>query len=658
MKAFHDGLFYATAVAPDQKLIPEPVWLSSSYLPNYEDAHRFDLPIMTNSELVKSYMDGDVFVFDIESYPNYFLAAFKNVKTGKYVLFEDSETRSFDPAKLKWMLENCNLISFNGIKYDWPVTTIAANGASCAELFSATERIISDGVAPWMLLKSMRVKQIQGNHIDLIEVAPLQGSLKIYAARANAPTIQDLPYQPGTVLTPEQIECVRWYCCASDIPATERLLGILKPQLELRMSMSKEYGTDLRSKSDAQIAEAVISHELWLLHGEKPTVPDSATIPPTCRYVAPEYVQYQTQQLRDVLDLIHSEIFCIGESGAVTLPDSLKGLKITINNGTYQMGIGGLHSCESARVTKADDNHILVDRDVTSYYPSMILNMRLFPKQLGSEFLEIYQSIVDRRIAAKHAGDKITADSLKIVINGSFGKFGSKYSALYSPQLLIQTTITGQLLLLMFIEALEISGIPVVSANTDGIVIHCPKNKTELMERIVKWWERTTGLNTEDTHYSALYSRDVNNYLAAKIDGGYKGKGIFTLPKDGSADALKKNQDAPICVQAVAEYLVNGTPIEKTINDSTDFTRFVVVRTVKGHGVKLRANGQHEYMGKTCRWYYGQDPNKIVYASNGNSVPKSEFAEPCGKLPKKFPADLNRQWYIDNAFDVLRSLGI
>ena len=224
--------------------------------------------------------------------------------------------------------------------------------------------------------------------------------------------------------------------------------------------------------------------------------------------------------------------------------------------------------------------------------------------------------------------------------------------------MIIKKTITGQLLLLMFIEALEISGIPVVSANTDGIVIHCPKDKTELMDRIVKWWERTTGLNTEDTHYSALYSRDVNNYLAAKIGGGYKGKGIFTLPKDGSADALKKNQDAPICYQAVAEYLVNGTPIEKTINECTDFTRFVVVRTVKGHGVKLRTNGKHDYMGKTCRWYYGQDPNKIVYASNGNSVPKSEFAEPCGKLPKEFPKDLNRQWYIDNALDVLRSLGV
>ena len=41
--------------------------------------------------------------------------------------------------------------------------------------------------------------------------------------------------------------------------------------------------------------------------------------------------------------------------------------------------------------------------------------------------------------------------SKKIQINGSFGKLGSKYSLLYAPDLLLQTTITGQLALLMLI---------------------------------------------------------------------------------------------------------------------------------------------------------------------------------------------------------------
>lgn len=64
--------------------------------------------------------------------------------------------------------------------------------------------------------------------------------------------------------------------------------------------------------------------------------------------------------------------------------------------------------------------------------------------------------------------------TFKIVLNGTFGKLGSKYSFLYSPNLMIQVTITGQLALLMLIEALEAAGISVVSANTDGIVSRCP----------------------------------------------------------------------------------------------------------------------------------------------------------------------------------------
>ena len=117
------------------------------------------------------------------------------------------------------------------------------------------------------------------------------------------------------------------------------------------------------------------------------------------------------------------------------------------------MGIGGLHSCEKSQYVVADENTVLRDADVSSYYPSIILQQKLSPKAMGKDFITIYQSIVSRRIEAKHRGDKVTADTLKICVNGSFGKLGSKYSALYAPELLIQTTLTGQLALLMLIES-------------------------------------------------------------------------------------------------------------------------------------------------------------------------------------------------------------
>ena len=99
----------------------------------------------------------------------------------------------------------------------------------------------------------------------------------------------------------------------------------------------------------------------------------------------------------------------------------------------YTCGIGGLHSCEKSVCYKATDTMIIEDNDVTSYYPSTILNNRYFPESLGIEFYNVYKDIVVRRITAKHHGDKLTAAALKVPINACFGKFGSKYSALYAP---------------------------------------------------------------------------------------------------------------------------------------------------------------------------------------------------------------------------------
>src|ERR1017187_7366641 len=142
------------------------------------------------------------------------------------------------------------------------------------------------------------------------------------------------------------------------------------------------------------------------------------------------------------------------------------------------MGIGGLHSAESGVAHVAGSNYMLIDRDVTSYYPSIILNLGLYPQHMGEAFLTVYRSLVERRVAAKKAGDKVTAESLKIAVNGSFGKLGSKWSALYAPDLLIRVTITGQLSLLMLIEMIELAGLPVLSGNTDGILVKCHKDRS------------------------------------------------------------------------------------------------------------------------------------------------------------------------------------
>lgn len=335
------------------------------------------------------------------------------------------------------------------------------------------------------------------------------------------------------------------------------------------------------------------------------------------------------------------------------LPESLSEAEIRINDGVYRLGIGGLHSSESSVAHLADDEYVLIDRDVTSYYPAIIIGQNLHPPQMGKAFQQVYKRIVARRIEAKRVGNKVEADSLKITINGSFGKFGSKWSALFAPQLMIQTTITGQLSLLMLIEALELEGIQVVSANTDGIVIKCRRSDLDFCHEIIRWWERRTGYQTEETEYRALYSRDVNNYIAIKPDGSVKRKGAYADP------GMMKNPSNVVCSDAVVAFLRDGTPINKFIRQCDDIRKFVTVRTVQGGALDQQGN----YLGKAIRWYYSTEVEGVItYAQptakgTYKKVSRTDGARPLMTLPDEFPKDVDYQWYINEARSILVDVG-
>jgi hypothetical protein len=341
--------------------------------------------------------------------------------------------------------------------------------------------------------------------------------------------------------------------------------------------------------------------------------------------------------------------FIVPESGKVEMPTELAKASIRIGKSVYKMGIGGLHSTEKNASHYADEDCVLIDRDVASYYPAIILRLGLMPGQMGEHFLSVYSQIVQRRLEAKRLKDTVTADALKITINGSFGKFGSKWSRLYSPPLLIQTTITGQLCLLMLIEALEEAGIPVVSANTDGVVMACPTARLNALGAAVADWESKTGFDTEETRYAALHSRDVNNYVAIKTDGSVKLKGAYAKP------GLMKNPTNEVCIDAVLAFLKDYTPIEETIRACTDITKFVTVRQVNGGAL----DQQQRFLGKAVRWYYGKGVvGPIRYKKNGYTVARSEGARAIMDLPTIFPDDIDYDWYVAEAKSILGDIDV
>ena len=592
------------------------------------------------------------YVFDLEVYRNYFLACFADV--------DSDETHSFeyplDKEKLINLVENNRLIGFNSLNYDLPILHAALGDRTEDKIKNISDRLIKNGWRYWQTYDAIGVKKpLNIDHIDLIEVAPGKASLKIYGGRMHSKRMQSLPIHHDAWLTHGDKKLIKDYCI-NDLSVTKDLYNALSKQLDLRAEISKEINSNVMSKSDAQIAEAVFKSRI-------PNVqkPKEDSIVSSFNYKVPDFIRFKTQKMKDILKRIADYTFTVAETGKCIFPKDLTGYvhytktgipkdepAIELFGKKYMMGIGGLHSTEKSISHLSTAKEFLADHDVASYYPSIILNQGLYPDGCGPEFLTAYRTIYEQRLKAKAMSDKVTANTLKITLNGSFGKLGSKYSFLFAPQLLIQTTLTGQLALLMLIEQFEIAGIPVVSANTDGVVVKCPVERELDMYDVILHWESQTEFVTEENRYAALYSKDVNNYIALQNDGGVKTKGLY------AGAGLMKNVTNPVCVRAVIEYLQKGIDIETTIKACNDIRYFVTIRTVKGGAIDQTGAD----LGTAIRWYYATGVDgPIKYAVNGNKVPKSEGAKACQLLPDDLPKDIDYAWYVAEAERILEDIG-
>ena len=637
---------------------PDPTWLRDDYLPGLEEARKFPVELMTEQDLAIAKMTNDRFLYDTECYVNYWCGIVRSLATGKALIFEkrNGEIGLNDEDKFRWILENICIVTFNGIHYDMPMTALALDGVECDILKQASDDIILNDWDGWQILKRHKVQKLAVDHIDLIEVAPLQAGLKTYGGRLHVPRMQDLPFAPNTILSDDQIAIVRWYC-VNDTTSTGFLHECLKQQIDLRYEISNEHRVDLRSKSDAQIAEAIIGAEYQRLTGRRATRPsiEPGTV---YRYEKPANLNFQTPLMQSVLDVVRETDYIVGDDGKIELPPIITALEFKIGESTYKMGNGGLHSKEKRAAHRTNKLYQLIDKDVASFYPMIILLNGYFPEHLGPIFLEIFGAITNRRLKAKADGLKAVADSLKIVINGTYGKLGSIWSIMYAPKLVFHVTVSGQLYLLMLIEALELAGIPVVSGNTDGIMIKCPRDKIELMDQIVKHWEQTTGFTTEGKNFHSIYSRDINNYIAIDEKLVVKHKGAYFNPwddpKENPEKKLHKNPVTTVCIAAVDEYLTKGTPLEDTIYGCKDIRKFTRMQAVKDGAVK-----DGHYLGKQIRWYYSTEERdkEIVRASNGHLVGSSRGGKPALQLPEELPQDIDYEWYIAKSQKMLKEIG-
>lgn len=616
-----------------------------SHLQTYKFArpHRNIIPL----EAVRGFNVGSDCVYDIELYPNYFLAGFKHLASQSYFFVEASPANNFfiDRDALGFIMWRFQLTGFNTKSYDLAIIEAALKGGDIQGLRAISNEIIFGKDRPFKTENPF-------NEIDLIEVAPLKGSLKLYGGRLHAQRIQELPIDPNVDLAPEDIPIVLDYNC-NDLDVTELLKRELTPHLALREKLGAQYNKDFRSLSDAQIAERIITQEIENIAGSRPRKPGYESAQGLVfTYIAPSYVQFLTPELQAALLEIQQAAITVDLNGYAVCPPQIEGRDFIIGGRVYRMGLGGLHSQETCQAIVADADNYIKDIDVTGYYPNIILKNKFSSAHLGDVELIALQSIVDKRYAAKKAGDDVVASSLKIASNGEFGKKSDPFSIVYDPRAMVQTTLTGQLSLLMAIEYLTLRGFEVVSANTDGIITKVPKVRYGEFREIVTAWEAHTGLETEETNYKAVYSRDVNNYIAVKDDGKCKVKGVYSDKGSALNSPLSKNPEALICSEAVQAFLTKGTPIVEFVTNCQDITKFVCLRNVKG--------GAHKdgfYVGKVVRWYYAKGERGALYkVQTGDQVPKSIGAKPLMELTG-IPADLDRDWYAREAIAILTRIG-
>lgn len=373
----------------------------------------------------------------------------------------------------------------------------------------------------------------------------------------------------------------------NDVYIVAELIRMNQEEVLLRYRISEEYKVDVFSASRSTIADKVIVKLYSKFTGLHPKAfIDTKTIRRkiVVSEILSDKISFSTPELNDILSDIRS-LTLRGEKGEFDR-------EFTFMGTSYTIATGGLHSNEIPAVYTENDDNIIVDRDVASYYPNMIRSLKVCQKHLiPKAWFRIADTIVDERLEHKHLAKDKSLDSkerdkhataaacLKIVANaGIFGKMGSEKSFLCDKKAMYQVTINGQLFLLMLIEKLELAGIHVISANTDGIVTVVPRKLEKTADDICHWWEKHLGLELEFTYYTKYVTEGVNSYLTIKRGGSCKFKGRMN-PKMFLED-LSKGYNSPIVAKCVTEYFINGTPVMETLRNAKSILDFCRTQNV------------------------------------------------------------------------------
>ena len=215
--------------------------------------------------------------------------------------------------------------------------------------------------------------------------------------------------------------------------------------------------------------------------------------------------------------------------------------------------------------------------DVASYYPHLMTICGYTSRNIPSP--DVFKNVLEQRMKAKAAGDKATANALKLVVNTTYGAMLNQYNDLFDPLMGRSVCITGQLFLLELAQNLykNVEDLRIVQLNTDGVMIEFYEDQYDEVLAIVNEWQQRTGFELEEDSVALIAQKDVNNYVEVQPSGSVKIKGGYLVRGIAPAGAFNINNNACIVATALKEYFVHGTPVEDIINGCDDIFQFQLI---------------------------------------------------------------------------------
>lgn len=535
-------------------------------------------------------------VYDIECYPNFFcLGAIPLDTDDGAVQFEISE-RVNHASQLWDFLRSIRgrMIGYYSLAYDWPMIDAFMNGAQTFQsLYQENLHLFSISRDFDKIIWKPAIPQIDLFFINHFDNPAKSTSLKQLEFVMRSRSIEDLPFPPGSRLTPDQMNVTLHYN-GHDILETRKFARLNRESIEFRerigqhalnyndTKLGARYFIDKLEKSGIDCYDA-IGKPLQTYHPAG--VPLADVIFP--------WVTFDRPELRNLL----------AEMRQTTIVKTKGGFKRTIDldGFKFDIGMGGIHG--SVHRERIAGNNVL-DIDVTGYYPDLSIRHRFFPAHLGEPFCD---SFSDLKAERKHY-EKGTAmnKAIKLSMNAVTGNSNSTFSPFFDMAYFLKTTVNGQLLQCMIAERLlDLPGVRLIQMNTDGLTIQFPDAVRFDVEQILDWWESVTGMNLEPVLYRRMFIRDVNNYIAEGVDGKIKRKGAYEYKR-----AWHQNHSSLIIPRAVEAYLIDDVDYDDFLHTHDDPFDFLLLAKVPRNSRLETGNGA--VLPRHTRYYVSTDGERLV----------------------------------------------